>query len=287
MNAGNCRARLLSGRRQGLAIACGLTLALSVLLPACVHAEVHPERGRGDPRIRAARFDADEVYRLHGFVGYQIDLEFERGETFVGLAAGDIEGLSFVAQGNHLFLKPRAASVGTNLTVLTSRREYRFDYTATAARPEPSDPELIFAVRFTYPEEPRPAAAREADLELDERLSAAPAARALNLDYWYCGAPSLRPIAASDDGVHTRMRFASGAELPAIFVANDDGSESLLNFDVESDEIVIHRIARRFVLRRGALAGCIVNRGFRASGERLETGTVAPNVSRKTKGVAP
>ena len=28
---------------------------------------------------------ADEVYRLHGYVGYQIDLEFEVGESFVGL----------------------------------------------------------------------------------------------------------------------------------------------------------------------------------------------------------
>ena len=34
-----------------------------------------------------------------GFVGYQTDLEFETGETFVGLGAGDIEGISFVAAG--------------------------------------------------------------------------------------------------------------------------------------------------------------------------------------------
>ena len=36
---------------------------------------------------------------LKGFVGYQTDLEFETGETFVGLGAGDIDGISFVAAG--------------------------------------------------------------------------------------------------------------------------------------------------------------------------------------------
>ncbi len=46
----------------------------------------------------------------------------------MGLAAGDIEGLTFVAQGNHLFLKPKATGVVTNLTVLTSKRQYQFEY---------------------------------------------------------------------------------------------------------------------------------------------------------------
>ena len=72
---------------------------------------------------------------MRGFVGYQIDLEFESGETFVGLGAGDMEGLSFVGQENHLFLKPKAPKVATNLTVLTTRRHYHFDYVATAQRP--------------------------------------------------------------------------------------------------------------------------------------------------------
>jgi type IV secretion system protein VirB9 len=92
------------------------------------------------------------VYRLRGWVGYQIDLEFEPGEAFVGLAAGDIEALSFVAQDNHLFLKPKAAAVGTNLTVLTTRRHYHFDYTAQVRRSTAAGaPDAIFALRFQYP----------------------------------------------------------------------------------------------------------------------------------------
>jgi len=242
------------------------------------HAEVYPVRGGGDARIRSVLYSADEVYRIHGFVGFQIDFEFERGEAFVGLAAGDIEGLSFVAQDNHLFLKPRVASLGTNLTIITTRRDYQLFYTVTAQRPDAHDPELLYALRFDYPTNVASVAGVQSAVEA--RLQRAPSARAQNHDYWYCGAAALRPSAASDDGIHTRLRFGAHAELPAIFVRNDDGSESLLNFNVEDGDVIVHRVARRFVVRRGALTGCIVNRSFSGSGDRLDSGTVAPDVER-------
>ena len=102
--------------------------------------------------------------------------------------------------------------------------------------------------------------------------------RAHNTDYWFCGPDLLRPAAAWDDGVQTHLLFGQRAEQPAIFVRNDDGTESLLNFSIESGEVVIHRIARRLILRRGALTACIVNKGFSGTGERLPSGTIAPEV---------
>jgi len=94
---------------------------------------------------------------LLGFVGFETDVEFEPGERFVGLGAGDIEALSFVAEGNHLFLKPRAATVATNLTLLTTRRTYQVDYSAHAAHPGGSD-EVTYVLRFTYPPLPESSA---------------------------------------------------------------------------------------------------------------------------------
>jgi type IV secretion system protein VirB9 len=250
-------------------------------------AEIVPSRGLVDSRIRVAAYNGDEVYKLHGFVGYQIDLEFEPGETFIGLGAGDLEGLSFVAQDNHLFLKPKAAKVATNLTVLTSRRHYHFDYTALSQRPTIDDAGVIYSLRFTYAPSPSQAAADASAKRLESELESASTKRARNIDYWYCGQPTLRPIAAADDGVHTRLRFAANAELPAIFVRNEDGSESLLNFSMDSGDVIVHRVAGRFILRRGKLTGCVVNKGFVGGGTRLESGTVAPDVQRQVQGVAP
>jgi len=236
-----------------------------------------------DERIRTADYSSERVYPLTAYVGYQIDLEFEPGEAFLGLAAGDIEGIAFVAQGNHLFLKPKAAKVGTNLTVLTSKRTYQFDYTAIAHRPDRDLDQVMYAVRFTYP--PPPVVAKKLDVAAlaDRELAKAQASHPQNVDYWYCGAPSLKPTHASDDGVHTRLTFAANAELPAIFVRNDDGSESLLNFSMDEGDVVIHRIAHQFLLRRGKLTGCIVNQGFSGSGARLESQTLSPNVKRETR----
>jgi type IV secretion system protein VirB9 len=250
-------------------------------------AETVPVKGIVDSRIRIAAYNGDEVYKLRGFVGYQIDLEFEPGETFTGLGAGDLEGLSFVGQDNHLFLKPKAAKVATNLTVLTSRRHYQFDYIALSQRPAADDRDVIYALRFTYSPPPAQLAAEAAAKQLDSQLESASTKRPQNIDYWYCGQPALRPVAASDDGVHTRLRFAANSELPAVFVRNDDGSESLLNFSMDAGDLIVHRIAKRFILRRGKLTGCIVNQGFIGGGSRLESGTVAPNVERRVQGGVP
>ena len=265
-----------------------MSRAAAVMLWLCLFAaglaggETLPAKGAVDSRIRAVPYNSDEVYRLYGFVGYQIDLEFEAGETFVGLGAGDLEGLAFVGKDNHLFLKPKAAKLATNLTVLTSRRHYQFDYTASDDLPLLGDPMVIYALRFIYPSTPPAMAAQEIKAAFD-----APQPAPHNFDYWYCGDPSLKPTAAWDDGIHSRLRFAVHAELPAVFVRNDDGSESLLNFSMEGADLVVHRVARRFIVRRGALTGCIVNRGFHGGGLRLESGTVAPDVQRVTRGARP
>jgi type IV secretion system protein VirB9 len=258
-------------------------LAAQVPFSYCF-AETTPSKGGVDSRIRIAAYDGNQVYRLRGVVGYQIDLEFETGESFVGLGAGDIEGLAFVGEENHLFLKPKAAKVATNLTVLTSRRHYQIDYTALP-RQAVDEADVIYALRFTYAPPSQDAA--DAAQRLESQLQTASTNRPQNIDYWYCGETALKPTGASDDGVHTRLKFAANADLPAIFVRNEDNSESLLNFSMDAGDVIIHRVARQFILRRGKLTGCIVNQGYAGSGKRLDSGTVAPDVERRVQGSAP
>ena len=255
-----------------------LLLALMTLSVEAT-AETLPAPGLLDSRIRTAPYSVDQVYRLKAFVGYQTDLEFEPGETFLGLGAGDIEGISFVAEDNHLFLKPKAAKVGTNLTILTSRRTYQLDYSAIAASPDATQ-DVIYALRFIYPP------AKE-EAEASDRALQGSRERPRNIDYWYCGSPSIMPVATSDDGVHTRLTFAAKAEQPAIFILNEDGSESLLNFSMDEGDVILHRVARRLILRRGHLTGCVVNKGYTGSGERLKSHTVAEDVERTTRGDRP
>jgi type IV secretion system protein VirB9 len=265
----------------------GVLLAFWVLLGwgSAVRAETLPTKGSVDNRIRMALYKPDEVYKLYGFVGYAVELIFEDGETFAGAGGGDLEGVTIDAHANSVLLKPKAAIVSTNLVIYTNRRAYRFDYSVADHRPNRLSDEVMYAVRFSYPPHPTDAAseARQVDRELERAKSA----RSRNADYWYCGNHALKPFAASDDGVQTRLTFSDRAEIPAIFVRNEDGTESLLNFSMDEGDVVIHRLAPRLILRRGRLTGCVVNKAFNGAGARLESGTVSPQVERDRKDLRP
>jgi type IV secretion system protein VirB9 len=131
----------------GLLVACGICC----LAAAPARAQAFLSTLRPDPRIRVVPYRADAVYRLRGYIGYQIDLTFAPGERFVGLGVGDAKGVTFAAEANHLFLKPRAARVATNLTVITDRRTYLFDYEAGPRPPDRSGADVLYALRFEYP----------------------------------------------------------------------------------------------------------------------------------------
>ena len=134
--------------------AVALVAALSIIATAS-RPETVPMRGAVDARIRTTTYNADQVYKLHGFVGYAIELIFEDGETFSGTGGGDLQGVTVDAHGNSVLLKPKAALVATNLVVFTDRRAYRFDYSVFARRPDRFTDELIYAVRFAYPPKQR------------------------------------------------------------------------------------------------------------------------------------
>jgi type IV secretion system protein VirB9 len=268
-------------RLSFLELAVFMVLSFTSIGRASTAAEV--AAGPTDHRIRTMLYASTEVYRLRGWVGYHVDLEFERGESFVMLGGGDLDALVYGAYANHLILKPRAEVIHTNLTVFTTRRTYLIDYMVSTGVPEPTSADLVYSLRFTYPTFAGQATGDRVTVDLKE----APGNRTQNIDYWFCGHADLQPVAVTDDGVHTRLRFAPSAEMPAIFVKSDDGTESLLNYSIDEGDVVIHRLARHFILRRGKLVGCIVNKGYGGAGERLESGTVSPTVRRGVKEIGP
>jgi len=252
---------------------------VALLAAGSAIASVVPPAGSVDPRVREIVYAPDQVVSLTGYVGYHIDLQLENGERFVALGAGDSAAVDVASEGAHVLLKPKAARVATNLTLVSSRRVYHFEYRTIEAPPPLST--AIFALRFRYPVAPSEVAPAATPVPAIARANELP--RPLNRDYWYCGSPWLQPMAASDDGVQTRLTFSARGEWPAIFVANADGTESLLNFHAEGTTAVVHRVAAKFVLRRGRLVGCVENRGYAGSGHWLGNGTLDPNDTREVQ----
>jgi len=268
-----------------------LRAAVLLLVGGAASAAVVPPAGVVDPRVREIAYREGQVVSLTGYVGYHIDLELEPGEQFVVLGSGDSAGVDVASEGSHVLLKPKAARVATNLTLISSRRVYHFEYRAYEAQPQVST--AIFALRFRYggaPPQVTPAATSQGfsstapvpgETVAETVVPEPTPVRPVNTEYWYCGSPWLQPTAATDDGVQTRLTFGSRGEWPAIFVANPDGTESLANFHAEGTTAVVHRVAGKFVLRRGQLVGCVENRGYAGSGAWVPNGALDPAESRE------
>ena len=260
-----------------------------VFLAGTTIAVVEPEASLADPRIRTVRYDPDSVVEITGHVGYATTVFFHREEVVESVAVGD-DAWHIAPEGNRISLKPRgddpypesgrtASESDTNMTVWTDRRVYFFELRASRSR-ESSD--RTYAVRFLYPPDPgiriaeRAARRREAGRELlstgaDAMIvgasmrseSSAGNATARHSNYSWSGSASIRPVQAFDDGRFTYLRFADRAPLPAIYIGEEDGTESIVNLHIRDHWVVIHRVARRLVLRDGALVACV----FRETGQ--------------------
>jgi len=251
--------------------------ALLATTVAAVFALPVAARADDDGRVKRVDFEPGLVLPLTLFVGYHVHFEFAPEERFVNLGAGDSSLVEAAAERNHLFLKPRVPSAGTNLTILTDRRVYYVDYRALGRPPKPG--ELVYAVLYHYPPPP--------ELTLPAP-PVVPGRRAIaNQNYVYAGPKDLRPMRAEDDGLMTRLTFGRATELPAIYIENSDGSLSLANTHLEGATVYVHRVAGRLSLRRGALAGCLVNRGLDRAVAAPDNCTVDPATDRLLRGGVP
>ena len=112
-----------------------LAAAIALVAGGVAGAAVVPPPGAVDARVREIDYAEEQVVSLTGYVGYHIHLELAPGETFVALGAGDSAAVDVAAEGPHVMLKPKAARVATNLTLVSSRRVYHFDYRTYEAQP--------------------------------------------------------------------------------------------------------------------------------------------------------
>jgi type IV secretion system protein VirB9 len=223
-----------------------------------------------DPRMREIAYAPQSVTTLNGCFGFQSTVVFAPGERIENIALGDAGLWQAVPnkQGNLLFLKPAVHSGRTNMMVVTDRRRYPFDLIArddVACRTGRGTYEL----RFAYPAEPSPppapvetttpAPALPQPLDL-EPAPPPPAAR--NTLYTFTGNPANVPMRAFDDGHSTWLQWAEGVASPAIYALGPGKTETLLNYAIRGDYLVVDGVGPAFVLRRGAMVAVLYNDGY-------------------------
>ncbi|WP_042775547.1 TrbG/VirB9 family P-type conjugative transfer protein [Sinorhizobium fredii] len=148
--------------------------------------------------------------------------------------------------------------------------------------------DTYFYVKYRYPadeaERRRQAAAARAIAaqakEADNVLAIHEAYGPRNWRYSAQGAQALEPQSVYDNGKVTTFAFVGNQEMPAIYIENSDGSESLVPKSIDGNLILVHAISRKFILRSGGDVLCVFNEAYDRVGINPDTNTTSPSVER-------
>ena len=267
----------------------------SLLLSSAALGDEVPAAGKLDQRVRFINYLPYQVTRIAGTLRSSIQVEFAADEEIVHVAAGNSIAWEVAVKGNYLFLKPRELQGPTNMHVLTQRpdktqRSYQLEIVAMTPQMATSL-KPFFLVKFRYPEDEavraRMAQAAKSEvvkaIEAEQVLSAHELGGPRNYAYTAQGEATFEPASVYDNGKLTTFEFPDNTDIPAIFLAQTDGSETLVAKSVSGHAVIVHATSGKFVLRRGFEAVCIFNEDYRPEGFDPGTNTVSSRVARVTK----
>ena len=236
-----------------------ILLVLTFCFSVNAHAIRESRATSGDSRLRVITYSPNVVFKYVGYYGYQGSIELESGEEIGTISMGDTTGWQMVPSGNRIFLKPIDQDATTNMTLITNKRMYFFELHAEKAN-NINDPGLAFTVKFIYPDSDQQNSTTE-----NQAFSLVPNLRKLenfNFKYLMSGSVVIAPIKIFDDGRFTFFEFRDkNAPIPAFFSVDDEGNESVINYQVSGDYIVVETVESRFTLRYGKEVACVFNEG--------------------------
>ncbi|MBJ9752125.1 TrbG/VirB9 family P-type conjugative transfer protein [Burkholderia cepacia] len=261
-----------------------LATVLAILLFAGAVQAVDLPGWNEDSRVRQVIYRADDVVRVEAQRGFATHIALGPREHIQVVAPGDRDGWQVVAnKGDHdVYLKPQLAAHDSNLEIRTDRHSYSFDLMVLPLKSKFGNGRVMYRVTFVYLDELAKQAQGNSDVELVAKRLAQPAA-VRNARYSMQVMPNsddIAPTAAWDDGRFTYLRIPNNRRMPAIFRVADDGTESVVDKHVDGDTIVVHEVAKRFVLRLGAEVVGIWNDAYDMDGVPARDGTTVNGVKR-------
>ena len=220
-----------------------------------------------DARLRYVDYNAGEIYRLTGCMGFQTTVTLASNEHVDTVSIGDSSAWQVTAnkRGDLMFLKPTATKAFTNLTVITDKRTYNFEL-RNASEADCNKGRVAYELRFRYPPEApvgAPVAGPKAPVDPNAFL---PPIEKRNTAYSYTGSTELVPLRIFDDGLSTYFRWSASVPTPAVYALGSDNSENIVNYSARGDYLVVEQVARAYVLRRGNLRAILYNDAYKVEG---------------------
>lgn len=227
-------------------------LCCGTIFSGPAYAEATPKGSRLDHRIKTVAYSPDNVTRVNVAPGIATLIQFSSNEfiddVVGGVGLGDSAAWAVNVKNNNVWIKPIAEEPDTNLVIVTNKRTYQFSLVSVKNRNS-----AAWTVRFDYPE----------SHQVTPYMK--PCNGSTNYRYYARGDRAIAPVEVWDNGVFTCFRFTTGTDLPVIFKVLPDGSEGLVNSNVDRNGVVIvHEINKEFKLRLGDLVTGIKTDRLRA-----------------------
>lgn len=269
--------------------------AIVFSLNSVAHALEIPRGAQQDNRVRFVNYQPYNITRVVGSLRSSVQVEFAADEEIAHVALGNTVAWEVAPAGNILFLKPREKQPITNISIVTTKRDgsnrsYQLELTVRDGTVEAGQ-NTYFYVKFRYPGDEAEARRRRVQSRAQEaQARAADDVLALheaygprNWQYSAQGSKALEPHSVYDNGKVTTFAFVGNQDMPAIYIENADGSESLVPKSVDGNLVMVHAISAKFILRSGKDVLCVFNEAYNRVGINPETSTTSPSVERVVK----
>ena len=279
-----------------------------------------PKTSKFDNRITFATYNANDIYQVNCKNGFVTMLEFGNDERIINIATGFGDGWELVDRENFLFIKPKAYIVKqeeqtisdeneletmviqpnsvdwkTNLIVTTNKRIYVFDLEII------EESNTNYKVEFLYPDEvfqkqkemleqqTKIKEIEQNNKNIKNELDKPTVPR--NWDFLMHvnkGSQTISPDFAYDDGVFTYLGFNNTKTIPSVFLyenINGKDKESILNTHLKKDGnydvLVIHKTAKKILLRSGDKLVGIFNNGYAKNPLDKTYSTITKSIERE------
>ncbi len=202
-------------------------------------------------------FSDGAIYHVLTAPGQVTDIALQPGEALGAVAAGDtvrwVIGDTTSGTGEskrtHILVKPFSAGLATNIVVTTDRRTYHLALSS-------AERSAMVALSWTYPQDQLIALkAAEDRARAIQPVASGVSVDQLHFDYVISGGqPAWRPLRAFDDGRQTFIEFPASlgtGEAPPLFLVDDKGTASLVNYRVQGRYYVVDRLFEVAELRLG------------------------------------
>ena len=209
--------------------------------------------------IKQVSYNPHSIVTINSKPLINTQVEFASDEQIIDIECGDSVAWSITVNksiANIINIKPLVSSSNTDLIVITSNdathyKKYFFHLLASPGITYPA----TYSIKFLYPLRQQHQLQQRLLLQQQHRsavISKAVAPQHMNWSYAFSGNPRVVPMHVFDDGNFTYMQFRKNQVIPAVFVVDSrNGSESVVNYRMHNNTMLIMRTAPQFTLRSG------------------------------------